>query len=145
MTLNLLQWIYRRHGNFHGRNISWIKFSRESIFVGGCSHEILNSVKIFVVENFTCAQWPKQSQYQKVLYIRGYHVYDDIWEVAVGETVERVLEPGNFLDKNTVSVTVEKDGRIIGYLPKGIARPSYFSEDRWNHLLHCEWKTVGKQ
>ena len=58
--------------------------------------------------------------YQKALCIRGYHIYEDIWEVAVGETVECVLEPGNFHDKNAVAV--EKDGRIIGYLPWKVLR-----------------------
>ena len=53
---------------------------------------------------------------------RGYHAYEDIWEVAVGETVtvECVLEPGNFHDRNAVAV--EKDGIIIGYLPWKVSR-----------------------
>ena len=59
------------------------------------------------------------TQYQKALSVRGYHVYEDIWEVAVGETVECVLEPGNFHDKNAIAV--EKDGRIIGYLPRKVS------------------------
>ena len=27
------------------------------------------------------------TQYQKALCVRGYHIYKDIWEVAVGKTV----------------------------------------------------------
>ena len=37
------------------------------------------------------------------------------WEVAVGETVVYMLEPGTFHDRNAVAF--EKDGRIIGHLP----------------------------
>ena len=51
--------------------------------------------------------------------VRGYHVYKDIWEVAVGETVVCVLEPGNFHDRNAVAV--EKDGRIFGHLPRKVS------------------------
>ena len=55
-----------------------------------------------------------QYMYQKALCIREHHVYEDIWEVAVGETifmvkhaVECVLEPGNFHDRNAVAVEME--------------------------------------
>ena len=66
----------------------------------------------------------------------------DIWEVAVGETVVCVLEPGNFHEKNAVAV--EKDGRIIDHLPWKVSRFCVlaFSKDtcRWNHSLHFDWK-----
>ena len=78
----------------------------------------------------------------KALCVCGYHVYKDIWEVAVGETGVCVLEPGNFHDRNAVAV--EKDGRIIGYLPQKVSHVhAFFSEDKWNRLLHCDWKTVS--
>ena len=66
------------------------------------------------MKNFTHAKWPKQSRST-----HGYHVYKDIWEVAVGETVVCMLEPGNFLDRNVVAV--EKDGRIFGHLPRKVS------------------------
>ena len=47
-------------------------------------------------------------------------MYKDIWEVAVGETVVYVLEPGNFHEKNAVAD--EKDGRIFGHLPQKVSR-----------------------
>ena len=59
-------------------------------------------------------------QYQKTLCVHGYHVYKDIWEAAVGETVVCVLEPGNFNNRNAIAV--EKDGRIIGHLPRKVSR-----------------------
>ena len=43
-------------------------------------------------------------QYQKVLCVHWDHVYKDIWEAAVCETVVCVLEPGNFHDRNTIAV-----------------------------------------
>ena len=30
------------------------------------------------------------------------------------------------------------------FVTEGIVRPCSFSEDRWNRLLHCDWKMVGK-
>ena len=54
------------------------------------------------------------TQYQKALCVCGYHVYKDILEEAVGETVVCLLEPGNFHDRNADAV--EKDGRIFGHL-----------------------------
>ena len=51
--------------------------------------------------------------------VRGFHVYKDIWEVAVGETVVCVLEPGNFHDRNVIAVG--KDGKIFGHLPRKVS------------------------
>ena len=135
---------YRRCGNFHGRNISWTKFSRDSIFMGGCSMKFWTQCKFLLVKNFTCAKWPKQSRSSSRVCVRGYHKYKDIWEVAVGETVVCMLEPCNFHDRN--AVTVEKDGRIIGHLSQKVSHhvPMLFFWDRWNHSLYCDWKTVGK-
>ena len=47
------------------------------------------------------------------------HVYKNIWEVAVGEIVVCMLEPGNFHDRNIVAV--EKSERIIGHLPRKVS------------------------
>ena len=103
--------------------ILWAKFSRDSIFVDGYPHEILNPMQIFVFRKFytcTMAKAVKQYSYQKALCVRGYYDYKNIWEAAVGETVVCMLEPGNFHDRNTVAV--EKDGRIIGQLPRKVSR-----------------------
>ena len=48
------------------------------------------------------------TQHQKGLCVRE---YTDIWEVAVGEKVVCVLEPGNFHDRNAIAV--EKDGKYL--------------------------------
>ena len=75
----------------------------------------------FVVENFyTCHHWAV-TKYQKALCVCGYHVYEDIWEMKpyiYAEKVDCLLEPGNFHDK--IAIAVEKDGIIIGYLPRNV-------------------------
>ena len=49
--------------------------------------------------------------------MRGYHVYNDIWEAAVGETLVCIREPRNTHDR--YAVTVEKDGMVIGHFRGG--------------------------
>ena len=48
--------------------------------------------------------------------IRGYHVYKDTWEAAIGEELEYVREQSNAVDRYAVAVL--KDDTIIGHLPK---------------------------
>ena len=62
--------------------------------------------------------------------------------MAVGETVY-VLELSNFHDRNTVAV--EKDGRIVDYLPRKISCiHAVFLKIGGTICLHCDWKMVGK-
>ena len=51
---------------------------------------------------------------ERNLCMRGCHVYNDIWEAAVGETMVCVRESKNAHDRYTVAV--EKDGTVIGHL-----------------------------
>ena len=44
------------------------------------------------------------------LCVRGYHIYHDIWEAAVGETLVCLREPRNSHDRHAVAV--EMNGRI---------------------------------
>ena len=60
------------------------------------------------------------AEYRKGLCVRGYHVYNDVWEAAAGETLVCVREPRNAYDR--YAVAVEKDGRIIGHLPFSFIR-----------------------
>ena len=46
--------------------------------------------------------------------MRGYHVYQDIWEAAVGEMLVFSMEPHNTYDQ--YAVAVEKNDIIIGHL-----------------------------
>ena len=50
-------------------------------------------------------------------YIRGYHVYKEVWE-AVGEALVCEKEPKNASDR--YAVAVKKEGTIIGHLPRKV-------------------------
>ena len=52
--------------------------------------------------------------------IRGYHVFQHIWESEVGETLVREREPSNVNDRYAVAVI--RDGVIVGHLPQKISR-----------------------
>ena len=62
-----------------------------------------------------------------------YHVYKEIWEAATG----------NSHDRNAVAV--EKDGKVVGYLPRNVAIVRFFEERRKRSLhflkrggnVHC--------
>ena len=59
------------------------------------------------------------AEYQQNLCICRYHVYREVWEAAVGETFECAMEPGN-----AFAVAIEKDGIVIGHLPRKVSRVS---------------------
>ena len=52
-------------------------------------------------------------------YIKGYHVYVDIWAPTVGESLLVKPEPANPNDKKVVAVL--KDATIVGHVPKNLA------------------------
>ena len=52
--------------------------------------------------------------------IRGYHVYKDIWEAAVGESLTCERETNNPRDR--YAVAVKKSETVIGHLPRKVAR-----------------------
>ena len=49
-------------------------------------------------------------EYEKACSVRGYHVYREVWEAAVGEVLACEREPRNAEDK--YAVAVKKDGTI---------------------------------
>ena len=48
-------------------------------------------------------------------YVKGYHVYKNIWKPTVNEELETEMEPDNVMDK--YAVCVEKNTFIVGHLP----------------------------
>ena len=52
--------------------------------------------------------------------IRGYHVYKEIWQAAVGEELECDREHGNTKDR--YAVAVRRQGIVIGHLPRKLSR-----------------------
>ena len=59
-------------------------------------------------------------EYGRTCWVRGYHVYQEIWEAAVGEVLACEREPRNATDR--YAVAVKKDGTIIGHLPRKVSR-----------------------
>lgn len=51
--------------------------------------------------------------------IRGYHVYQDVWEANVGEILPYTREVGNRRDPHAIAV--KKDSIIVGHLPRKIS------------------------
>ena len=51
--------------------------------------------------------------------VRGYPVYQTVWEENIGEVLPCLREPGNQHDPH--SVAVKKDDIIVGYLPRKIS------------------------
>ena len=51
--------------------------------------------------------------------ICGYHVYHDIWEAAVGQTLPCQRETGN--PHNPYAVSVMEENTVIGHLPQAIS------------------------
>ena len=53
---------------------------------------------------------------------RGYHVYKDIWEAALGQLLPCQREPGNIHDPYAVAVVeTGVETRIVGHVPRAIS------------------------
>ena len=50
-------------------------------------------------------------------YVKGYHVYKNIWKPTVNEELETKMEPDNVMDK--YAVCVKNNTSIVGHLPLG--------------------------
>ena len=67
--------------------------------------------------------------------VRGYHIYRDVWEAAVGQTLQCQWEAGNPHDPYVVFVT--QGETIVGYVPRAISAVcSLFL--RRNGAISCE-------
>ena len=68
--------------------------------------------------------------------VRGFHVYKDVWNPVVGETLICEKEFGNLHDPYAVSV-VRGSGIIVGHVPRKISSLSYFFL-RKNGTITCQ-------
>ena len=50
--------------------------------------------------------------------VRGYHVYQEVWEVCIGEILPCIREVGNRHDP--YAIAVKKDDIVVGHLPRKI-------------------------
>jgi len=70
-------------------------------------------------------------EFERACCIRGYHVYKDIWEAAVGKELASVREPND--THNRYAVGVKRRGIFIGRLPQKLC--SLFL--RWGGAIFC--------
>ena len=76
---------YRSLGNFCGKKNSCDNFSRVNFSFSGPSTKIYHgSSRKFIVH---------ENEYGRALCVRGYHVYREIWEAAVGQVLICEREP----------------------------------------------------
>ena len=52
-------------------------------------------------------------------FIRGHHIYKDVWTPVVGETLLLRREPSNVKDDQAIAVV--KDGEVVGHIPYNIS------------------------
>lgn len=61
-----------------------------------------------------------EPEFERDCCVRRHHICQAIWEAAVGEVLTCETESGNAKDR--YAVAVEKDGMIIGHLPRKVLR-----------------------
>ena len=79
-------------------------------------------------------------------FIKGYHVYKDVWKPKQGEQLYVLMEPNNRMDKSAACAKINE--KIVGHLKKGtsgrFAKPIF-------HFPHSDayssaWaKVIGKR
>ena len=52
-------------------------------------------------------------------YVRGYHVYKDIWNPRIGEVLPLEREPNNSEDR--FAVALKRTGSVVGHVPFNLA------------------------
>ena len=66
--------------------------------------------------------------------VRGYHVWKDIWDVAVGQEFPCKLKDGNRVDRFTVAVA--RDDTVIGHLRKFSSTCSLYLQRDGSIICH---------
>ena len=61
--------------------------------------------------------------YEEESVIRGHHIYKRIWTPRIGEQLTTEIDHNNLCDRYAVAVT--KDDKIVGHVPRELARISY--------------------
>ena len=76
------------------------------------------------------------SPFQCDSFVRGYHVYINIWETLVGECLKSRKEPTNELDKTAVAMTrinSYSEEVVVGQMPKNMSKIVFM----FLSLPHC--------
>ena len=59
-------------------------------------------------------------------YVRGYHVYMNIWNPLIGDNAHVcVKESGNDFDQYAVAIAKEK-GNVVGHVPANLSKVLFF-------------------
>ena len=69
------------------------------------------------------------------LFVRGHHVYCNVWTPVVNEVLTLKREPDNPVSVHTVALT--RNGEIAGHIPHAIARVVSFFLAREGHSGSC--------
>ena len=56
-------------------------------------------------------------------FIKGYHVYQEVWSPELHEMLSAVPEPRNIVDKYAVSV--QRDDEVVGHLMKVLMKRNF--------------------
>ena len=78
-------------------------------------------------------------------FVRGYHIYMNIWEPLVGECLKSRKDPTNEMDKTAVAViriNSYGEGVAVGHLPKNMSKIAFMFLSLpplgFGHL--CNWE-----
>ena len=67
-------------------------------------------------------------------YVRGYHIYKDIWDATIGEKLQCARESDNSNDH--YAVAVRKNDAVVGHVPRKISRVCVLFLER-NGAITC--------
>ena len=67
--------------------------------------------------------------------VRGHHVYKTRWSPSIGEELCCEVEEDNTFDRYAVAVT--KDERVVGHVPRELARICYFFLKKQHSTMTC--------
>ena len=62
--------------------------------------------------------------------IRGFHIYQKVWQPELNDTLVCIHERGNEFDAFNVKTVRADDNAIVGHLPREISRPTKYLLDR---------------
>ena len=88
--------------------------------------------------NFSAHVKMAMYKYQLQWCVRGYHIYKEEWEAAVGEELKCEREKNNA--KDPYAVAVVRENVIVGHLPRKISQISALFLKRQGKI---SWKVLG--
>jgi len=81
--------------------------------------------------------------YEVPSFIQGYHAYQDLWNLSVGQVLRLRKEPDNSHDSHAVAV-VKSGNTVVGHVPYNLAYSHIsWQENSTKHLRYWEKTTRG--